>query len=377
MNDQIAVKGRHIDACRVISKRSSPRVLLAVAVTWHAAMPACSDDSKGSSGRPIALEDYPAAYAAVACAVNRECWGEVDQKYFWPEPCEDWYTTQYTDALSLFRKAIAEGRAFYRPDKAPGCIEALRARRCNAWPEPAACVEMLDGTRAVGGECASDLDCAGNDTYCASDASCPGVCARQKAEGESCSTSAECSSVLYCSTATERCTAPAESSEPCGSDADLRCNLGLWCIGATVGSSGRCVSTKEAFSARADEPCIYDGNAYCEGDLRCVFDTPSYCAKAVPAASECTLAFPDMCPKDQYCLPESPDSYEGICTPVPGAGEPCAATSDNQRLCASGLYCDGVSCRARVSLGGSCSGDSGCRSGWCIDGTCALSGTCQ
>jgi hypothetical protein len=235
---------------------------------------------------------------------------------------------------------------------------------------------VAENRRAVGEPCANSYECGGNNTYCKVGASCPGRCALLEEPGQLCQRDIDCSGSSFCSTTTQRCTVAAKLNEPCGGTEDARCDAGLSCAGGGVDVPGKCLPFEDTFAVPAGETCTVDGTAFCGANLSCLYADAPICVATVARGAACEVAFPDMCPADEYCLTQTFDSKGGVCTSTPQAGESCSDSVDPQKGCARGLSCDGASCRARQPLGGACEGDWACRSGWCIGGTCSLAGTC-
>lgn len=124
--------------------------------------------------------------------------------------------------------------------------------------------------------------------------------------------------------------------------------------GGGAEASGVCVSLRRG---QAGEPCLtdYDGS----GSL--------------------TIGTPDVDPPRVYC--DRRDGlycppFDGVCTPLPGAGAPCAFD------CAEGLQCDEGSCQPVVAEGAACASrhqcDEGlfCPAGVCVTPTIADTGLC-
>jgi hypothetical protein len=267
---------------------------------------------------------------------------------------------------------------------------------------------MLDGTVVVGGDCSSNAECKGTDTYCKSSGQCPGSCAPRESAGGPCSANDDCQPALNCgrrcaSTGEAcsrnndcpdqncervgRCFAPAGAGDRCEGATEPRCGDGLFCLGAEndSGQSGNCRTIDEAFSSTTGERCYFGGAPLCSGNLRCIvqgIDTTTgsiqtSCGPAVSSGAACKIAIPDMCPADEYCAVPR-DALDGRCTRRPAAGSPCATQgSDPPSICARGLACDGGQCRQRQRLGGSCQEDSGCYSNYCASGACVSSNGCE
>jgi len=301
------------------------------------------------------------------------------------ENCENLIETTVRDDLARVEQAIAAGKVRYDGHKLEACLDKLRTLGCKNAPEPAECTAAVDGTVAEGGECSMSAECAGGAMYCKTDAACPGRCAPLETAGGSCKRDSECAANLKCSEATSRCIRPAEVGEACEAGAP-ECQGGLFCIGSDndAGRQGQCRTLKDGFSVGAGQPCLQTA-PFCEPSLRCVVESvnPSTgaittrCAQPVASAAPCQLAYPDVCPGDQYCAIAGGAST-GRCTAKPGNGQPCAMRTPNEDpICAPGTRCDSGTCRQLQKLGGSCQSDDVCYSGNCINSGCAPSGACE
>jgi hypothetical protein len=250
---------------------------------------------------------------------------------------------------------------------------------------------MLDGTVALGGDCSESLECQGADTYCKAGGACPGRCAARESAGGPCGVNDDCAAGLRCDRDSANkeewvCYEPARPGDRCGGGTAPECEPGLICLGedSDQGRSGNCRTTSEAFSGSSGDRCILD-SPFCQADLRCVIESvdvatgniTTRCGAPVASGAACKMAYPDVCPFDEYCA-VPPQSLDGTCRPKPGAGQACAARGDDPPdICAPGTRCDGGQCRPRQRLGGSCQGGSVCYSELCLDGGCAPAGACE
>jgi hypothetical protein len=347
-----------------------------------AACGSTSDD--GLTGRDISLADAPPAYAKAYCDLLRGCWGELLNVILPGEKCEDLMETRVRDELARVEQAIAAGKVRYDGSKLQACLDKLRTGGCANAPEPAECTAAVDGTVAEGAECSMSAECAGSASYCKTDASCPGRCAPLETAGGPCSRDSECAANLKCSQATSRCIRPAALGEACEAGAP-ECQGGLFCIGSNdSGRQGQCQTLKDGFSVSAGQPCLQTA-PFCEPSLRCAVESVNQttgvittrCAQPVASGAPCQLAYPDVCPNDQYCAIAGGAS-NGRCTAKPGNGQPCAMrTQTEDPICAPNTRCDAGTCRQLQKLGGSCQTDAVCYSENCINGGCAPSGACE
>jgi hypothetical protein len=344
-----------------------------------------SADDANPPAQSIPLQDLPALYAETACAGARACFGDVFPVVTAGEDCEQNAETGLRDALSRIERAIADGKVKYDGTRARACFDAAAAQGCSD-DEPAACTEMVDGTVAVGGACSESLECQGADTYCKAGGSCPGRCApRESAEGP-CAMHDDCKAGLRCNREDGTCFAPAGAGDRCEGGTGPECSPGLICLGADneQGRSGNCRTIAEAFSGSAGDPCVLDA-PFCRADLRCVIESvdvatgmiTTRCGEPVGSGAACKMAYPDVCPPDQYCAVPA-QSLDGTCRSKPGAGQPCAARGDDAAdICAPGTRCDGGQCRPLQKLGGGCQSYAVCYSEHCLSGGCAPAGACE
>jgi len=279
-------------------------------------------------------------------------------------------------------QSIAAGKIRYDGTKIQACLDKIHELGCVTGGEPAECAEAVDGTVAIGGECAMSDECAG-DTYCKHGAACPGQCAPKETAGGPCSRNSECAGDLKCSDATQRCFAPAGAGQDCNAG-QPDCQSPLFCVGSdeNAGRPGKCRTLAEAFSVASGGSCLL-GAPFCTTDLRCAVEstagsTPiTRCTAPVARGAACKLAYPDVCPGDQYCKIAT-GTTDGVCTAKPGNGQPCAQrTATDDPICAPNTRCDAGICRTRQKLGGSCQTSAVCYSENCIAGGCAPSGACE
>ena len=345
-----------------------------------------SDDPDGGSPQEVPFEELPARYATAACDAARACWGSVLEVITGGENCQENTEAAISDELGRLQQAMTSGKVKYDGTRAEACFAAVVAQGCSDGGTPAACTEALDGTVAIGGDCASSFECKGGDTYCKSGGTCPGQCApRESAEGP-CSTNDDCQPGLRCDRAEGSCFRPAAAGDRCGGGTGVDCGAGLFCLGEDEdqGRPGNCRTIDEAFSGTASEPCLIDA-PLCQAALRCVVEgvdtttgsITARCGSPVASGAACKIAIPDMCQSGEYCAVPA-NALEGTCTRKPGAGSPCAARgNDPPEICALGTRCDGGQCRPRQKLGGSCQADEVCYSDHCSGGGCASAGACE
>jgi hypothetical protein len=340
-----------------------------------------SDDDGGASS--TSLDDLPALYAESTCKVVKGCLGPVYDLFLGGESCEDNYATAFNDELPRLKASIDAGLVEYDGTKVSRCLAEVEAAGCTTNDGPAVCNEVLTGSVEMGGDCELSAECAGTDSYCKVDSSCPGSCALKEQAGSDCKRDGDCADGLTCSDDTSKCVKPAAAGQACGGTVAPDCAFGTFCVGADEQASqaGTCKSTDEAFSAKAGEACFVDAAPLCEAGLSCLFEIDvaaqalkATCGESFASGAACQVGIPDPCPVDQFCKAAT-NSVDGTCTPRPGQGEPCEAQFDSS-VCATNLRCDGGTCKPRQHLGGTCSDDDVCYSNNCLNGGCAPGAGC-
>jgi hypothetical protein len=347
----------------------------------------CSGDSdSGGGASSVPIDDVPALYAAAACKAFESCVGSgVLSLFLRGESCTERTTAQIADSLPKLKEGIDKKTVAYDGTKVKACVAAIEALGCAvAGEEPAECTAALDGTLAVGSDCSMDAECAGADTYCKTDASCPGKCAPRESVGGPCQRDDDCAAKLSCDKDKNVCFAPAALGAACGGGGKAPdCELGTFCIGSEdqVKKTGTCKSLTDAFAGKEGDACYFADKPLCAPDLRCIVQgagvggIDAKCGKPYASGAACQLAIPDACPTDEYCK-VPPNQFSGTCTPRPKAGEPCAKQFEED-LCAANTRCDNGTCRPLQALGGQCAYDAVCYSENCAGGNCVVPGGCK
>lgn len=191
-------------------------------------------------------------------------------------------------------------------------------RICNDDME---CINGKCGIFVVGGPCSygsCDNGLKGDDDlYCNEEEN---KCYKRKSKGESCTSSNECGTNLFCftgkSATTSVCTLyPTKVGDSCSSIAscpnDLVCN-----------SESKC-----AEFPKKDEPCI---NGMCLDEFYC--DREANMCISLPVGGEACRTSSPQCSSEFYC-----DSETQKCVALPGSGDECLNVYP---YCADGLYCD-------------------------------------
>jgi len=351
-----------------------------------AASAGCGSTSEdGLTTDNVSLDEAPPLYAKAYCDLLRRCWGDLLPIILPGEDCEQLVETRVSDEFARVEQAIAAGKVRYDGTKVRACLDKLKTAGCTNPAEPPECIAASDGTVPEGGECSMSVECAGGATYCQTDGTCPGRCVPLETAGGTCRRDADCAPTLKCSETTQRCFVPAAVGEACEAGAPA-CQEGIFCIGSDndAGRQGQCRTLTDGFSVGAGEACLQTA-PFCEPSLRCVVESfnqatgtgVTRCAQPVASGAPCQLAYPDVCPGDQYCAVAS-GALTGRCTAKPGNGQPCARrTTTEEPVCAPGTRCDAGTCRQLQRLGGSCQSNNVCYSGNCINNGCAPSGACE
>jgi hypothetical protein len=281
-------------------------------------------------------------------------------------------------------RAVDEGRIAYDGSKVPACLAALESRDCEDTNERAIpeCEAALSGSAKVGDACTVDEECKGA-ALCDRSAGCPGECSPLRRAGEACDEDDMCADGLSCSdqTGTRLCVRPATLGDACGGGVENECQPGLFCVGDDEDSAtpGECAAVADVFAGAAGDECNIDQGELCGEGLACVLDSLAElrfeCKTKAEPGDPCSLGLPDQCPPTHYCTAQFElGVFDGVCSPLPKPGEPCATTLLGER-CASGAVCgpDGE-CVSRARLGEPCRFAEMCYSGSCVSGACTSPG---
>ena len=354
-------------------------------------MVACSSESSFDEAPTVPLEELPAKYAAALCQAYESCLGQITEVYLPGEDCVTRTSDRIADGFGSIEAAVEAKRIEYNGARVEACIKDLGSRSCEELLErdSDACSEVLVGSVADGQDCSQSEECAGT-AYCNFESSCPGTCSALETMGSACKQDSQCVSGLVCSQVTERCVKPVGLGDLC-EGGEPECMPGYVCKGASEedGTSGNCRGFDDVFAAGSGEPCDIKKANLCKTDFSCAIDSvgadgalQATCAPKVGSGDTCKIAFPSMCPADQYCdVPAAlPVVIEGACKPSPDAGEPCAkATPFDMAGTVCGPYarCDGGTCRALAGLGEGCETSAVCMSEHCEGGACVSGDACE
>jgi MYXO-CTERM domain-containing protein len=192
----------------------------------------------GSSGGPVSLDQFPAAYAQAICDQNFKCASADDIMGRTKQDCLDTNLSGLQFLSPQLRASVQKGRLGYDAAQMGTCIASLRGMSCADWTsglvEPAGCKDAFVPKVAVGGACTQDGECIGGtcdgadtskmpptDGMCVAETKiahgaacgiadtcvdgdyCDGTCKTHKAGGEPCTSSDECG--YSCNETTMKC----------------------------------------------------------------------------------------------------------------------------------------------------------------------------
>jgi hypothetical protein len=280
------------------------------------------------------------------------------------------------DDFGSLAASVEAGSVVIDETQLASCYDDTRELGCEIVAKrlPASCQVALAGQRAAGESCTLNSDCSA-DLFCPIGAQCPRACESTRAAGDACLRDDECRSGLICNA--QLCSEPARVGEECAGSSGAVCALGLSCVGSTDTAPGMC-QTNASVQVGALGAVCSPGGALCREGLSCAFDSGSTfkCVAAAAEGASCKLALPSQCPSDTYCSATDVTTM-GKCLDLPVEGEACVLGDD----CAPGHLCvtqsSASTCRRLGNLGDACLADPLCRSGACVDGTCAVRPVCE
>lgn len=324
--------------------------------------------------------------ASVQCELAVDCFGPFLKVALRGADCVTYFGRVAEDeGLNETERAVDEGRVEYHPERVQACADAVLANGCEQDnPQLPECEAVFEGSVPLGGECMIAQECEGEAT-CVVDNACPGECGSLRLAGDACRENSDCQAGLICSDETERCVAPVAAQGACGGGVEPECGGGLLCMGddEEEGIAGTCRPTDAVFVAEVGASCDFQ-NALCNEDLSCVIagSDPetgliTECAPTVAAGAACNVGIPTQCPEGYYCNAQPTlGEFEGICVPLPEAGEPCIAPLEGS-ACGAYAICNGENqCVAISRLGEPCETDDACYSGRCEAGACVSEAAC-
>jgi hypothetical protein len=350
---------------------------LAVAIALLGA--ACSnDEDKGPQGPT--LEELSPEITEAVCGEFEACVGSklVDVALGGFECDENLLAQLQDDGFAQLEAAVEAKRVKYNAGKVGECIEGIGKLGCGVTTQRlvdiAGCDQVFVGTVDVGDDCDVDEACTG-DAYCKREDSCPGTCTERGGKDDECTEDDACKSGLTCGA--DKCVAPGDEGDACGTASSGACDFGLLCSGADQATSkpGTCKKLADVFAGAAGEACSLEKTDFCDPGLSCIvkienLQPKASCAKQVDAGADCNFGVPSQCPKGEYC-DIAMGKIAGKCEQLPGEGDACLALAGSLQ-CAPGLTCGSDSkCRTLGRIGDACGDDTDCASSLCEDDKCA------
>jgi hypothetical protein len=199
--------------------------------------------------------------------------------------------------------------------------------------------------------------------------------------GVACQDDDDCREGLKCD---GTCVQPSAKGEACGGGVAPDCKAALFCLGEDEdkGTAGKCTTVDETFVGKLGATCLQDA-PLCEAGLSCAVTAVSgqgqltwECVAKSTAGAACNIAFPDVCPADEYCDPV-PRTAAGTCKKRPIDGEACVQPAFGDPVCGPNTRCDGGVCKARRRLGANCVDDAVCFTEFCSAGSCTSKSSCE
>jgi hypothetical protein len=273
------------------------------------------------------------------------------------------------------------------------CSASTGPGTCQSLPTSGPCLngyQCSSGYFCSAGSCApmtypgSGVLCAS--TPCQSGSFCnstTGFCSYYSNEGASCSGGNQCGyppnvpAPLYCDSGGYCRRYP---TTLLGRGADCfgvpnYCGDGLFCDTANLLGQG--ANTCQPLRTSGTCPMYTE----CAPGYSCLNDASAvpagpYCKPLGAAGAACNTMNGPLCLSGTFCKTPSTTIYDGVCTLLPGDGQPCATSG--MRQCAYGTIMDSTSgcvCKGPLPEGSACTYDSQC--GFQVNGTKCIAGTCQ
>ncbi len=328
--------------------------------------PMCAEgDATACEVPELSLAELLRQSVEASCEAASACLGAAFDFAFRGDDCASYLEPRVGGAVvDVLQHSLVEGRVNYHPEAAFGCLNALRTscRGYGLTKQFLECVDAIEGTVELGGDCLTEFDCAGVESYCRYD-SCPGRCEPRGAVGDSCTIGEECGIDLHCTDGA--CAEVVAEGEPCV-EGTQACAYDSICVARPPGAGATCVKNAEFFAAGDGEACGPAAGEYCGDGLSCDVMSAT-CTPKATSGGACTNAFPDPCPTAEYC-----DSTTLTCTALPLAGEVCAMV-DGVPRCGAGHQCDSGTCVRLLDVGETCTSSLECTTTLCILGRCASS----
>lgn len=302
------------------------------------------------------IGDYPREFEEAVCKWQWTC-----HQYERKGDCVDARTIDRDPEYDYLARAVAAGNVDYDADAAAECLEAIAERSCDAEVvTPEVCNRVFKGRVGKNAPCLSTAECAGDavcgfSPNCGDDQCCVGACrvfAEPLAVGEPCSFSGtDCVEEAYC--ATDPVTfMPTVCTKRVAAGGD--CSNGERCVEDAQCDGAKCRAVElRGPGERCDEEYVA-----CEEPGYCDYrpDGNAVCVVAGGIGSPCTSSS-DCARLDSFC-----DAPSGLCTLLPGPGQPCAdgyeclpyATCDGAYYDEFGEQEGSSVCVARARLGEKC-----------------------
>jgi MYXO-CTERM domain-containing protein len=232
--------------------------------------------SPGASGAPVPLAQLPGLWAQTVCAQNFKCASQADIQVNMPSPPNS-QSSCVTNNTMLWQLLVAsvedgqsKGRVVYDPAQEGTCLATLAHETCADWTTGLAhdvgCPEAYTPKVAVGGVCASDVECIAGFCDGADATMTPpkdGACKARIAHGAACAFGDTCVATDYCDGTAMMCVtkkpggAACASSDECGNSCNgdtSKCSGYAGCSVAPVTTRGTLLSLMVvglvAFAAR-------------------------------------------------------------------------------------------------------------------------------
>lgn len=329
----------------------------------------CLEGVPEACGEPmLSLGELLRRSVDATCEMIRSCTGALAENILKGDSCESVVGRNYSEAVAAPVSASQfEGRVIYHPERAHGCLNALRSR-CRGYAltkQTLECYEAIEGTIPLGEGCTTDFDCAGVGSFCDTGRSCPGICTARVPTGEACASIGGCEPGLYCHENT--CAEFVAPGDVCNTGA-LSCGFDALCLELSGGPPA-CHPVSEVFVAAEGEACGAALGTFCGDGLVCTLagSGEPHCVGRSTSGAPCVLSVPDSCPVAEYC-----DSASRRCSLLPLAGAPCLIVEE-EGYCGPGAECDLTSrtCVGQVATGEACTSNAQCTFDVCFRGVCA------
>ncbi len=190
----------------------------------------------------LAIDEFASAFSEAFCKQLMRCCKAEEitdlggSRFSDEKTCLRYHeglTRQYL--IAPLQRAVSEGRARYRPDRAASCLALARRPGCTGWTDLNAifesCPDLFEGARAAGEPCQSALDCP-NEHACLKSGEAKS-CVALLLQDAACRPGEEpgCRTDLFCDEESLRCAARKAAGSPCRGYGE--CKPGLACERST------------------------------------------------------------------------------------------------------------------------------------------------